>query len=156
MEGLRLHAGSKKIENKEQNALVPYKGDGKLVPYDGFEVVKKHKPRPKVDLDPESDRVWKLLMGKEGSQGLEGTDKGKEQWWGEERKVFHGRVDSFIARMHLVQGTISYTFAPTYSRLLLSSTVERERERERTIHTVSAFNLMKSRYAMLLPLTKLS
>ncbi|XP_061975510.1 transcriptional activator DEMETER isoform X2 [Populus nigra] len=104
MEGLRLNAGSKKIENKEQNALVPYKGDGKLVPYDGFEVVKKHKPRPKVDLDPESDRVWKLLMGKEGSQGLEGTDEGKEQWWGEERKVFHGRVDSFIARMHLVQG----------------------------------------------------
>ncbi|KAJ6432980.1 hypothetical protein OIU84_020086 [Salix udensis] len=40
----------------------------------------------------------------EASEGLEGTDKGKEQWWGEERKVFHGRVDSFIARMHLVQG----------------------------------------------------
>ncbi|KAF9674957.1 hypothetical protein SADUNF_Sadunf10G0181700 [Salix dunnii] len=104
MEGLRLNAGSKKIENIEQNALVPYKGDGKLVPYDGFEFVKKRKPRPKVDLDPESDRVWKLLMGKEASEGLEGTDKGKEQWWGEERKVFHGRVDSFIARMHLVQG----------------------------------------------------
>ncbi|KAJ6325565.1 hypothetical protein OIU76_012609 [Salix suchowensis] len=63
MEGLRLNAGSKKIENKEQNALVPYKGDGKLVPYDGFEFVKKRKPRPKVDLDPESDRREKFFMG---------------------------------------------------------------------------------------------
>ncbi|KAJ6909178.1 hypothetical protein NC652_020221 [Populus alba x Populus x berolinensis] len=104
MECLSLNARSKKIKNKEQNALVPYKGGGTLVPYDGFEFVKKHKPRPKVDLDPESDRVWKLLMGKEGSEGLEKTDTGKEQWWEEERKVFHGRVDSFIARMHLVQG----------------------------------------------------
>ncbi|KAJ6428842.1 hypothetical protein OIU84_020487 [Salix udensis] len=103
MECLSLNAGSKKIENKEQNALVPYKGGGTLVPYDGLEFVKKHKPRPKVDLDPESDRVWKLLMGK-GNEGLEKTDAGKEQWWEEERKVFHGRVDSFIARMHLVQG----------------------------------------------------
>ncbi|CAK7325315.1 unnamed protein product [Dovyalis caffra] len=102
--GLSLNAESKKIESKEQNALVPYEGGGTLVPYGGFEFVKKRKPRPKVDLDPESDRVWKLLMGKEGSEGLEGTDKGKEQWWEEERKVFHGRVDSFIARMHLVQG----------------------------------------------------
>ncbi|GMP96529.1 hypothetical protein CsSME_00045143 [Camellia sinensis var. sinensis] len=27
------------------------------------------------------------------------------KWWEEERKVFCGRADSFIALMHLVQGT---------------------------------------------------
>lgn len=43
-------------------------------------------------------------MGIEGSEDLEGTDKKKEKWWEEERNVFRGRADSFIARMHLVQG----------------------------------------------------
>ncbi|KHN37846.1 Transcriptional activator DEMETER [Glycine soja] len=85
-------------------ALVPYNGDRSVVPYQEFELLKKHKPRPKVDLDAETERTWKLLMGKVGSEGLEETDKEKEKWWDKERNVFHGRVDSFIARMHLIQG----------------------------------------------------
>jgi hypothetical protein len=88
-----------------QKALVPYKGDGSIVLYQEFGFAKKHKPRPKVDLDPETERTWKLLMGKEESEDLGGTDKEKEKWWEEERNVFRGRADSFIARMHLVQGT---------------------------------------------------
>ncbi|XP_061352175.1 DNA glycosylase/AP lyase ROS1-like [Gastrolobium bilobum] len=91
-------------EMEGQKALVPYAGDGSIVPYQEFEFAKKHKLRPRVDLDPETERTWKLLMGKEGSEGLEGTDKEKEKWWEEERNVFRGRADSFIARMHLVQG----------------------------------------------------
>ncbi|KAK7391469.1 hypothetical protein VNO78_19885 [Psophocarpus tetragonolobus] len=87
-----------------QKALVPYNGDRSVVPYQEFELVKKHKQRPKVELDAETERTWKLLMGKGGSEGLEGIDKEKEKWWEEERNVFHGRVDSFIARMHLFQG----------------------------------------------------
>ncbi|KAJ7974951.1 transcriptional activator DEMETER [Quillaja saponaria] len=103
LEGLNL-SGRNISSVQEQNALVPYKGNGSIVPYEGFEFIKKRKPRPKVDLDPETDRIWKLLMGKEGSEGLEGNDKEKEKWWEEERKIFRGRADSFIARMHLVQG----------------------------------------------------
>ena len=76
-----------------------------MVPYEGFDLLKKRKPRPKVDLDPETNRIWKLLMGKEGNEATEAEDKGKEKWWEEERNVFRGRADSFIARMHLVQGT---------------------------------------------------
>lgn len=91
-----------------QNALVPYKGDGSVVPYQESAFAKKHKPRPKVDLDPETERTWKLLMSKEASEDPEGTDKEKEKWWEEERNVFRGRADSFIARMHLVQGTIHH------------------------------------------------
>ncbi|KAI3522791.1 hypothetical protein L1887_00841 [Cichorium endivia] len=86
---------------KMRNAIVPYKGDNVIVP---FEPIKKRKPRPKVDLDPETDRLWRLLMGKEGSEANETLDKDKEKWWENERKVFRGRADSFIARMHLVQG----------------------------------------------------
>ncbi|KAM7264003.1 hypothetical protein ACFE04_001686 [Oxalis oulophora] len=84
----------------EQQALVPYKGHGALVP---VEFIKKRKPRPKVDLDPETNRIWNLLMGNT-SESLEQTDEEKEKKWDEEREVFRGRADSFIARMHLVQG----------------------------------------------------
>ncbi|MED6160635.1 hypothetical protein PIB30_053230 [Stylosanthes scabra] len=38
------------------------------------------------------------------SPGIDGMDEDKAKWWEEERKVFRGRADSFIARMHLVQG----------------------------------------------------
>ncbi|XP_035844947.1 DNA glycosylase/AP lyase ROS1 isoform X2 [Helianthus annuus] len=90
------------IYEEKRNALVPYRGDNNaIIP---FEPVRKRKPRPKVDLDPETDRLWRLLMGNEGSEAAEAMDKDKEKWWEEERRVFRGRADSFIARMHLVQG----------------------------------------------------
>ncbi|GAB2217291.1 hypothetical protein Drorol1_Dr00000463 [Drosera rotundifolia] len=87
-----------------EGALVPYKGTGTMVPYEAFDPIKRRKPRPKVNLDPETDRKWKLLMGKEASNDDEDMDAEKAKWWEEERKVFRGRADSFIARMHLVQG----------------------------------------------------
>lgn len=90
-----------KMGNPEQNALVLYRRDGTLVP---FYPIKKRRPRPKVDLDDETNRVWKLLMGNINSEGIDGTDEEKIKWWEEERRVFRGRADSFIARMHLVQG----------------------------------------------------
>ncbi|KAI3758235.1 hypothetical protein L6452_05788 [Arctium lappa] len=97
LEGLSIYDNNE----KRQNALVPYRGNNAIIP---FEPIKKRKPRPKVDLDPETDRLWRLLMGKEGSETTETLDKDKEKWWEDERRVFRGRADSFIARMHLVQG----------------------------------------------------
>ncbi|XP_057983221.1 transcriptional activator DEMETER-like [Malania oleifera] len=91
--------------NQESNALVIYRRDGTVVPFEGtFDPVKKRRPRPKVDLDEETNRVWKLLMANIKSEGIDGTDEQKAKWWEEERRVFRGRADSFIARMHLVQG----------------------------------------------------
>ncbi|KAK4431093.1 Transcriptional activator DEMETER [Sesamum alatum] len=104
MKDLRINDKGKGIERKEQSALVPYRGDGAIVPFEEFDPVKKRKPRPRVDLDPETNRLWNLLMGKEGSASAETMDTDKLKWWEDERKVFRGRVDSFIARMHLVQG----------------------------------------------------
>ncbi|CAN6210248.1 unnamed protein product [Urochloa humidicola] len=85
-------------------ALVPYyKGEiGAIIPFQGN--VKKKHSRAKVDLDPVTTLMWKLLMGPDMSDGAEAMDKDKEKWLDEERKIFRGRVDSFIARMHLVQG----------------------------------------------------
>ncbi|KAJ0267222.1 Demeter [Hirschfeldia incana] len=95
----KIYLGDESRE-QEQNALVVYKGDGAVVPYEA----KKKKPRPKVDLDDETTRIWNLLMGKEEKESDEEMNKKKEKWWEEERNVFRGRADSFIARMHLVQG----------------------------------------------------
>ncbi|KAI8563143.1 hypothetical protein RHMOL_Rhmol03G0089800 [Rhododendron molle] len=88
----------------DQNALVVYQGHGSVVPFEGsFNPVRKRKPRPKVDVDEETNRVWKLLLENINSEGINGTDEEKAKWWEEERRVFRGRADSFIARMHLVQ-----------------------------------------------------
>lgn len=94
------------IRYQEQNALILYRREGTVVPYAGsFDPIKKPRPRPKVDLDDETNRVWKLLLENINSEGIDGTDEEKAKWWEEERNVFRGRADSFIARMHLVQGT---------------------------------------------------
>ncbi|MED6122721.1 hypothetical protein PIB30_042507 [Stylosanthes scabra] len=102
--------------NTQENALIPYKqkkrkqkrltlGDGTIIPLENQLVpVKKQFPRPRVDLDEETERVWKLLMLDINSHGIDGNDEQKAKWWREERNVFRGRADSFIARMHLVQG----------------------------------------------------
>ncbi|KAF8393755.1 hypothetical protein HHK36_019953 [Tetracentron sinense] len=102
---LDINGRSNKIIQQEQNALVPLGGHGIMIPYkEPYDRTKKRRRRAKVDLDPETNRVWNLLMGKEDSKDVEGTYKDKEKRWEEERTVFHGRADSFIARMHLVQG----------------------------------------------------
>lgn len=99
MKSLELNDTSSETVSQEENAIILYKGDGAIIPYE----IKKRKPRPKVDLDLETERVWKLLMGAE--QDVGDSDERKAKWWEEEREVFRGRADSFIARMHLVQGT---------------------------------------------------
>ncbi|XP_062198659.1 protein ROS1A-like isoform X2 [Phragmites australis] len=84
-------------------ALVPYKGEvGAIVPFEGK--MKRKRSRAKVNLDPVTTLMWKLLMEPDMSDGAEAMAKDKEKWLDEERKIFRGRVDSFIARMHLVQG----------------------------------------------------
>ncbi|GAB4856401.1 hypothetical protein Ancab_014320 [Ancistrocladus abbreviatus] len=90
-----------------ENALVLYGKDGTIVPFEG--PVRKRRERAKVDLDDETNRVWKLLLENINNEGINGTDEEKAKWWEEERRVFHGRVDSFIARMRLVQGDRRFT-----------------------------------------------
>ncbi|KAL6507856.1 hypothetical protein OROGR_024051 [Orobanche gracilis] len=90
---------------QQQHAIVPFQRSVALIPFDGsHDQVRRRRPRPKVDLDDETTRVWKLLLENINSEGIDGTDEEKTKWWEEERRVFNGRADSFIARMHLVQG----------------------------------------------------
>ncbi|CAN7103845.1 unnamed protein product [Brassica rapa subsp. narinosa] len=82
-------------------------GGGAIVP--STRVKKPRRERAKVHIDNETDRVWKLLMESIDSEGVDGSDEKKAKWWEEERNVFRGRADSFIARMHLVQGDRRFT-----------------------------------------------
>lgn len=119
---LNIHIEARELALWGQNALVPYNqknkkhkglvhGNGTIIPFEGlFDPIKKQRPRPKVDLDEETNRVWKLLLLDINSHGIDGTDEDKAKWWENERNVFRGRAESFIARMHLVQGT-SDTFS---------------------------------------------
>ncbi|KAL6600329.1 hypothetical protein ACP70R_045129 [Stipagrostis hirtigluma subsp. patula] len=100
---LDINKSEDNVAAEPHGALVPYKGEfGTIVPFEGN--VKRKRSRAKVDLDPVTTLMWKLLMGPDMSDGAEAMDKDKEKWLDEERKIFQGRVDSFIARMHLVQG----------------------------------------------------
>ncbi|KAL3536157.1 hypothetical protein ACH5RR_004618 [Cinchona calisaya] len=92
------------------NSIVVYPSNGTIVPFDNsFTEIRKRRPRPKVDLDDETSRVWKLLLEDINNDGIDGTDQQKAQWWEDEREVFRGRANSFIARMHLVQGDRRFT-----------------------------------------------
>jgi hypothetical protein len=91
--------------------IVPYKGKEPqgLVPYDGpFLPLRRRKPRPKVVLDTETVRVWKLLMGRGGNQESE-MDADKELKWEQERRAMKAQAETFISRMHLVQGDRSFS-----------------------------------------------
>jgi hypothetical protein len=85
--------------------IVPYKGkEGGLIPYEGpFLPLRKRKPRPKVVLDTETVRVWKLLMGRGGNPEAD-SDADKELKWEQERCAMKSQAETFISRMHLVQG----------------------------------------------------
>ncbi|KAL6998133.1 hypothetical protein U1Q18_008260 [Sarracenia purpurea var. burkii] len=103
---LDINRESTQVRYEEQGALVPYKRDGTIMLFDGpFNPVRKRRPRPKVDLDEETNKIWKLLLESINNEGIDGTDEEKAKWWEVERRVFRGRADSFIARMHLVQET---------------------------------------------------
>lgn len=89
------------FKNGEEYALVPYRRDGTLVSF-----VKKKLPRPRVDLDAETNRVWNLLLENINNPGIDGSDEETARKWNSERNVFSERANLFIARMHLIQGSI--------------------------------------------------
>lgn len=90
------------VDHRWQNSIVIFRNNGPIVPFDGH--IRKRRPRAKVELDDETNRVWKLLLEDINSEGINGTDEQKAKWWEEEREVFRLRTESFIARMHQVQG----------------------------------------------------
>ncbi|CAI8618322.1 unnamed protein product [Vicia faba] len=67
---LNINTGGKELALYGQTALVPFQGS--------FDPIKKQRPRPKVNLDEETDRVWKLLLLDINHDGVDGTNE--EKW----------------------------------------------------------------------------
>ncbi|CAH2074154.1 unnamed protein product [Thlaspi arvense] len=99
---LHLASGSELVMSTggQQHGKRQHEKEDAMVPF----VAKKQKPRPKVDIDAETTKLWNLLMGKGEKERHEEMDKEKEKWWEEERRVLERRAHSFISIMHLVQG----------------------------------------------------
>lgn len=96
-------------ENEELE-MVPYENKS-VVPYEGpFQPLRKRKPRPKVVLDNDTVREWKLLMGKpNGTAESVDKDSEKDLKWEEERRKMKAQAQVFIERMHVVQGDRSFS-----------------------------------------------
>ncbi|XP_055825799.1 transcriptional activator DEMETER-like isoform X2 [Solanum dulcamara] len=95
----------KKTTSNNAGQLVLRNPHGPIIPHKG-----KDKPReklPRVDLDMESERVWEQLIENGGID--EDPDTEKNIWWEKQRKIFKGRVASFIARMRLVLGNRTFS-----------------------------------------------
>ncbi|KAL0390021.1 UNVERIFIED_CONTAM: DNA glycosylase/AP lyase ROS1 [Sesamum calycinum] len=84
--------------------ILNYQVEGHRGSKEKFDPSTRRKPLPKVDLDAETMRVWNLLMENNGTDDTEQEDDDKAKYWKKQREIFDGRVDSFIARMHLIQG----------------------------------------------------
>ncbi|KAL5832674.1 hypothetical protein ACOSQ3_016348 [Xanthoceras sorbifolium] len=96
---------SKKKKKHGRNTQGPNSGHGTLVPYQELPIRNRKRISGKVDLDPDTLRVWNQLMNIKDSDGNEEkTDPEKEDRWRREREVFQGRIESFTARMHLILG----------------------------------------------------
>lgn len=92
-------------------------GGNMIVPYGHLSVtIKKQrspqaKAKAKVDLDQETKREWRLLIGEDRNDEAGGMDMEHEKWREKERQVFRGRAGAFIARMHRIQGMLTSTYA---------------------------------------------
>lgn len=99
-------------DGAESGMKLPCKTEnGMIVPYK-----EKLKP-PKVLLDPQTLKVWNRTMFPEDGEAL---DPDEEEQWKHERELFSGRVDSFIARMHLTLGTCLQLYNHNYKAIFHS------------------------------------
>lgn len=60
----------------------------------------------KVNLDPETIKEWELLMENDLPHRSYSNEENTESKWKGEREIFQSRIELFINRMHLLQGTM--------------------------------------------------
>ncbi|PHU00739.1 hypothetical protein BC332_30526 [Capsicum chinense] len=74
--------------------------------------------RPKVILDEDTIQEWKFLVEKPEHEGCK--FERCDDRWEIERALFHGRVISFISRMHLIQGLSDLPYQKRISLVFLN------------------------------------
>lgn len=80
--------------------------DNQLVPYGMLPTAKSQAKKfiGKVDLDPETMKMWDLLVLESRNGGVEEEINREEKMWEQERLVFRERANLFLSCMHLLQG----------------------------------------------------
>ncbi|XP_075490754.1 LOW QUALITY PROTEIN: DNA glycosylase/AP lyase ROS1-like [Primulina tabacum] len=92
-------------EVNNQLVVRDQKISGAILSYERkFDPSKRRKLLPKVDLDAETLKVWKLLMETDGSEDIGEGDEETKKYWDSVREMINGRIDSFISCMHHIQG----------------------------------------------------
>ncbi|KFK38383.1 hypothetical protein AALP_AA3G106500 [Arabis alpina] len=102
--------------NRESSSLTQSKETALILLQKSFEDQKAMVPyatpktyQSKIQLDAETNRMWKLLAVSTESEGVDGSDEENQKWWQEERNVFKQLVKSFTSRMSRVQGDRSFS-----------------------------------------------
>ncbi|XP_049364055.1 protein ROS1A-like [Solanum verrucosum] len=107
----RLQESSSKngliVKHKKNSQIHHKKKDAQVLTDETPSDTDKMILRSKVILDEETLREWKSLMGKPEHEGCK-SEKCDERWE-IQRTLFHGRVISFISRMHLIQGNRQFS-----------------------------------------------
>ncbi|XP_021824383.1 protein ROS1-like isoform X1 [Prunus avium] len=105
--------------NHDQDAHVARNDQGILVPYQGQRDQGTNSPHGQLgmladkgknnkrlaelsDAEYELALTWKVQM--EDKVNEDQRKEGDEDWWRNEREVFHGRINLLISRMHIIQG----------------------------------------------------
>jgi len=106
----KIISSNKKIHRKENKRNVR-KNSGELVLYkrrkNSGELVLYKRPLLKVNVkfDEETLRVWNLLVAESRHDE---KDEHKRRYWEEIREAYHEAVESFLARVHIVQGILYF------------------------------------------------
>lgn len=90
-------------QSRKRKMKHDFNTDGALVLYQ--ESSKPKKLSAKVDLDEVSLKMWEQLEIGNGDE-----EKVDEEKWRKEREVMEGRIESFVARMHMILGMFSSNF----------------------------------------------
>ena len=92
------------ISKHDSLQMVPYNEKRDIVLSRSLRTYKKI--RAKVQLDPESQRVW--LQLENGGSPETDTDPDRKKYWEKERADMKKKIDIFIQKMHFVQGELQF------------------------------------------------
>ncbi|ONI01057.1 hypothetical protein PRUPE_6G119100 [Prunus persica] len=104
------------VARNDQRILVPFQGQrdqGTNSPHGQLGMLAAYKGKNNKRLAELSDTeyelalTWKVQMKDKVNEDQ--RKEGDEDWWRNEREVFHGRINLLISRMHIIQGNRKFS-----------------------------------------------
>lgn len=79
MKGPPIEEFRQLIMNREERNIVVYEQNALVLFQGSYDPVKKQ--HANVDLDEETNKVWKLLLSDLNPDGIDGTNEDNAKWW---------------------------------------------------------------------------